>query len=87
MDKTDAGDLKTTYRSEKDLKVRTRILAAHMIRVHRTSVNETTVDLMQSERWIHNWLKWYDKGDLDSFRDLPRTGRPPKVLREIIDEA
>jgi len=48
MNKTDTGNLKTAYRSEKDLLVRARILAMHMVRVRKKSVDETTTDLLQS---------------------------------------
>jgi len=85
MNKTDAGDLKTAYRSEKDPRVRARILAVHMVRVRKKSVDETAADLLQSEKWVRNWLGRYDQGGLDSLRDLPRTGRPKKVPQETID--
>ena len=85
MNKTDAGDLKTAYRSEKDPRVRARILAVHMVRVRKKSVDETAADLLQSEKWVRNWLGRYDQGGLDSLRDLPRTGRPRKVPQETID--
>ena len=39
---------------------------------------------MRSERWVHKWLKRFDIGDLDGLRDLPRTGRPPKIPRYIM---
>ena len=39
---------------------------------------------MQSERWVHKWLKRLDAGGLDGLRDLPRTGRPPKVPRKTM---
>ena len=40
---------------------------------------------MQSERWVHDWLKRYDEGGLDSLRDLPRPGRPRSVPQEAMD--
>ena len=73
------------YRSEKDPKIRARILAVHMVRVRRKSINETAADLMQSEKWVHNWLKRYDQGGLDNLRDLPRPGRPRTVPKETVD--
>ena len=48
------------------------------------SIGETAANLMRSERWVHKWLKRFDTGGLDGLRDLPRTGRPPKIPREIM---
>ena len=39
---------------------------------------------MRSERRVHKWLKRFDPGGLDGLRDLPRTGRPPKIPHEIM---
>lgn len=78
MNKTDAGDLKTAYRSEKDPRVRARILAVHMVRVRKKSVDETAADPLQSEKWVRNWLGRYDQGGLDSLRDLPRPAGPER---------
>lgn len=50
MNKMDAGDLKMTYRNEKDPWMRTHILATHMVRVRKKSVDETAADLLQSEK-------------------------------------
>ena len=73
------------YRSEKDPKIRARILAVHMVRVPQKNVNEMAADLMQSEKWVHNWLKRYDQGGLDNLRDLLRPGRPRTIPRETVD--
>ena len=72
MSATNKEDLKEAYRSEKDSRIRARMLAVHMIRTRKKSIDETAADLMQSERWIHNWLKRYDEGGLDTLRVLPR---------------
>ena len=72
MRETNKDDLKKAYRSEKDSRIRARILAVHMVCVCKKSIGETATDLMQSERRVHDWLKRYDEGDLDGLRDLPR---------------
>ena len=33
---------------------------------------------------MHTWLERFDAGGLDSLWDLPRSGRPPKIPREIM---
>ena len=85
MRETNKEDLKQAYKSEKDPRIKIRILAVHMVRVRKKGIDETAADLMQSERWVHNWLRRYDEGDLDNLRDLPRPGRPRAVPQETID--
>ena len=67
-------DLKKAYRSEKDLKIRARILAVHMVSVCEESIGKTATNLMQPERWMRDWLKRYDEGGLNGLRDLLRLG-------------
>ena len=81
MDKTKREELEKAYRKEKDSGVVPRMPAVHMVRVREISIGETAANLMRSERWVHKWLKRFDTGGLDSLRDLPRTGRPPKTPR------
>ena len=70
----DKEDLKKAYRSEKDLKIRARILAVHMVSVCEESIDKTATNPMQSERWVRDWLKRYGEGGLNGFRDLLRLG-------------
>ena len=86
MNEMDKEALKKAYRSEKDPKIRARILAVHMVSVCEESIGKTATNLMQSERWVRDWLKRYDKGGLGGLRDLPRPGRPRAVPRETIDK-
>ena len=46
-----------------------------MVCVRKKGIGGTAVDLMQSERWAHDWLKWYDEGGFDGLRVLLRSGR------------
>ena len=50
------------YKSEKDPKVVTRILAVYMVHVRKKSIDEIARDLMQSSRWVRDWLKRFDFG-------------------------
>ena len=72
MSEMDKEDLKRAYRSEKDPRIRARILAAHMVSVCEEGIGKTATNLMQSERRVRDWLKRYDEGVLDGLRDLPR---------------
>ena len=60
-------DLKKTYRSKKDPKIRAKILAAHMVGVYEESIGKTATNLMQSERWVRDWLKRHDEGTLSKI--------------------
>ena len=42
--------------------MRARILAMHMVRVRKKSADETAADLLQSGKWVRNWLGRYDRG-------------------------
>ncbi len=64
------------FKKEKDPKVRSRMLAVHMVRIRGLGIDETTENLMQCPNWIRMWVERYDLGGLDSLRDLPRSGRP-----------
>ena len=52
MNEMSKEDLKKTYRSEKDPKIRARILAVHTVSVCEESISKTATNLMQSERWV-----------------------------------
>ena len=84
MDVTKREELEKAYRKEKDSRVIPKMLAVHMVRVRKMNVSETAANLMWSDRWVHTWLERFDAGDLDGLRDLPRSGRPPKISREIM---
>ena len=84
MDATKREELEKAYRKEKDSRVILRMLAVHMVRVRKMSVSEAAANLMRSDRWVHTWLERFDAGGLDGLRDLPRSGRPPKIPREIM---
>ena len=84
MDATKREELEKAYRKEKDSRVILRMLAVYMVRVRKMSVSEAAANLMRSDRWVHTWLERFDAGGLDGLRDLPRSGRPPKIPREIM---
>ena len=85
MDETKRKELDNAYRKEKDHRVVTRMLAVHMVCVRKKSIDETAIDLMRSPRWVRKWVDRFDAGGLDGLRDLPRSGRPTKIPRDIMD--
>ena len=81
MRETNKDDLKKACRSEKDSRIRARILVVYMVCVRKKSIGETATDLMQSERWAHDWLKRYDEGGFDGLWDLSRSSRSMQTRR------
>ena len=55
--------------------MRTRILAVYVVCVRKKGIDETATDLMQFERWAHDWLKRYDERGFDGLWDLSRSSR------------
>ena len=84
MDVTKREELEKTHKKEKDSRVILSMLAVHMVRVRKMSVSETAANLMRSDWWVHVWLERFDAEGLDGLRDLPRSGRPLKIPREIM---
>ena len=64
--------------------VRCSMFAVHMVRMRKMGVGDTAASLMRSDRWVHTWLERFDAGGLDGLRDLPRSGRPPKIPHGIM---
>ena len=84
MDVTKREELEKAYRKEKDSRVILGMLVVHMVRVRKMSVSGTAANLTRSDRWVHTWLERFDAGGLDGLRDLPRSGRQPKIPCEIM---
>ena len=91
MDKQKRDDLKKAYKKEKDLRVRARILAVNMVCNEGLKINEAAAYLMQCPDWIGMWIQRFNTDGLDGLRDLPRSGRPPKIplqeMNEIMKQA
>ena len=84
MDKQERDDLKKAYKKEKDLRVRARILAVNMACSEGFKINEAAACLMQCPDWVGMRIQRFNTDGLDGLRDLPRSGRPPKIpLREM----
>ena len=84
MDKQERDDLKKAYKKEKDHRVRARILAVNIVCNEGLKINEVATYLMQCPDWIGIWIQHFNTDGLDGLRDLPRSGRPPKIpLQEM----
>ena len=76
MDKQERDDLKKAYKKEKDHRVRARIPAVNMACNEGLKINEAATYLMQCSDWIGIWIQRFNT---DGLRDLPRSGRLPKI--------
>ena len=85
MDSTKLEELEKAYKKEKNHKVRARMVAVRMVRVRNMSVSETADIQGRCPNWVHNLLRRYDEGGLEGLRDLPRSGRPRRILRDTLD--
>ena len=80
-------DLKKAYKKEKDPRVKIRMAAVNMVCINGRNVREAADNLMQCPSWVSFWVERFREGGIDALRDLPRSGRPPKVALEDIEEA
>ncbi len=78
-------ELEKAYKKEKDGRVRVRMLAVHMVHVRKMSISDAADILLQADRWVYRWMRRYEEGGLEGLRDLPRSGRPPKISPEAMD--
>ncbi len=85
MDETKQEELEKAYKKEKDGRVRVRMLAVHMVHVRKMSISDAADILLQADRWVYRWMRRYEEGGLEGLRDLPRSGRPPKISPEAMD--
>ena len=81
MDETEREELKGAYRKEKDPRVVARMLVVHIVYARKAGIGEIVAHLMRPARWIRNWLRRYDEGGPDDFRDLPRSSRSMQTRR------
>ncbi len=70
MDETEREELKEACKKEKDLRVVARMLAVHMVYARKAGIGETATHFMRSGRWVRNWLRRYNEGGFEDFRDL-----------------
>jgi len=84
MTETKPEELKEAYKKERDPRVRARMAAVNAVCILDYSISDTAELLMQSPDRVTHWARRFEEGGIDALRDLPRSGRPPKVRRERI---
>ena len=85
MVKVTREKLEEAYRKEKDHRVGARMLAVHMVHFRKMSIDDAATNLLRCPKWVRNWLERFEAGCLEGLRDLPRSGRPPKISPEAMD--
>jgi len=75
---------KEAYKKERNPDVKIRMVAVNMVLVLGHDPKDMARVLMQSRDWACFWVRRYREGGLAALRDLPRSGRPPKVEQKRI---
>ncbi len=75
--------LSEAMRKEKDAKVYKKIMALMFVSEDDIGVPEAARSRC-SENSVRNWLARFSEGGIDGLRDLPRSGRRPRVDRKKI---
>ncbi len=70
---TKPEDLKKTYKKEKDIRIKVRMVAVNMVVFNNESIAHAADLLMQCPDWMSSWVKRFRDENLESLRDLPRT--------------
>ena len=79
--------LDDTYRTEKNVDVRERLLLARRVLVdNEQAARVAEKEFYRSRWWAYKWLKRFDQSGLEGLTNQPRTGRPPEVSEERFAE-
>jgi transposase len=72
-----------SYRMEKDVNVKERMLLVLNVVYHGRIAAHVAKDLHRSRSWACQWLKRYERQGLDGLKDIPKSGRPTELPEEI----
>ena len=85
MVETSKEEFKQAYRREKDPRVVKRMAAVNMAYYNQESTQHVADSLMQCPNRVLTWVRRFEEGGIDALRDLPRSGRPPRIDRATMD--
>ena len=63
--------------------IRLKVIIAYLSKKPSNKIS-TYFDI--SEKTVKRWIKSYESNGLDGLVDMPRSGRPPKLNQEQLDE-
>ena len=72
-----------SYRVEKDVKVKERMLLVLNVVYYGKVAAQVAREIHRSRSWACHWLKRYDEQDIDGLKDIPKSGRRPELPVEI----
>jgi len=74
------GQSDQAYRTEKDGDVKERIRLVRRVRFDDMEASKVAErELNKTRWWAYKWIKRFNEQGLEGLKDLPRSGRPPKV--------
>ena len=75
-------ELLQLYREEKDPNVKDRLMLNIKVRFEDVSITKAARSLGKVTSWGSKWFNRFAKADVEGLRNLPRSGRPPRITRE-----
>ena len=75
-------ELLQLYREEKDPNVKDRLMLNIKVRFEDVSITKAARSLGKATSWGSKWFSRFAKADVEGLRNLPRSGRPPRITRE-----
>ena len=79
--------LDKAYKDERDAIVRERILLVRRVLSDKQDIESVARELHRSRSWAYKWHKRYnDEGLEEGLEDKPRSGKPPIISKETMDE-
>lgn len=82
----DEGSLKQAMRHEKDADAALRMRVVYAVEYKGANVYKLADMLGIDPSAVYKWRKWFEERDIEGLRTDPRSGRPPLVSRNDVDE-
>jgi putative transposase len=77
-------ELTNLYKKESDPNVKERLLLVLKVKVDDRIHARVARELHRSRTWTSDWLARYSKEGIEGLKNKPKSGRPPKLSREIV---
>lgn len=77
-----SSDLEQAYKSEKDGRVKERILLIMLLKDGKIPAHAAK-ELHRAKSWAYTWRDRYDAEGIEGLRDKPRSGRPPRISQKV----
>ncbi|MDR4492343.1 MAG: leucine zipper domain-containing protein [Candidatus Nitrosocosmicus sp.] len=83
MTVTNKASFESACRTEKNLKVKERMLLVLNVVYHGKVAAHVARTLHKSKGWASQWLKRYREEGTEGLKDRPKSGRRPELPEEI----